>query len=120
MKIVSVVLVILALVGCAINQSDEPKVNTAVADSVEFMRPYEMSRTDVSVISLGEVEGRSCQANIFDQKPSQEEAILLLKISAAKLSANRVVLRECREEKTDSCRASWVCYGQAMQVEPLR
>lgn len=120
MKIVSIVLVIFALMGCAMNQPASPSLNTAAADTVEFMRPYELSRTDVSVISLGDVEGRSCQANIFDDKPSQEEAIVRLKIAAAKRSANRVVLRECREEKTDSCRASWVCYGQAMQVEPLR
>ncbi|RUO47467.1 Rcs stress response system protein RcsF [Pseudidiomarina donghaiensis] len=120
MKIVSVVLVIFALVGCATNQPSERGSNTAAADSVEFMRPYELSRTDVSVISLGDVEGRSCQANIFDDKPSQEQAIVLLKVAAAELSANRVVLRTCREEKTDSCRASWVCHGQALQVEPLR
>lgn len=120
MKIISVVIVIFALLGCTMKQSNELDLNIAAADSVEFMRPYELSRTDVSVISLGDVEGRSCQANIFDDKPSQEKAIVLLKIAAAKVSANRVVLRACREEKTDSCRASWICYGQALQVEPLR
>lgn len=120
MKHVIIFCAAVGLFGCVANQSDSSQVDLAAADTVEFMRPYELSRTDVTVISMGPVEGRSCQSNLFDQKPSQEEAILLLKVAAAENNANRVVLRSCRQEATDACRASWVCEGQAYQVQPLR
>lgn len=119
-KSVSVVMGIFILSGCSILQPPVPDVDVTATDNVEFMRPYELSRTDITIMSMGEVEGRSCQTSIFDNKPSQEDAIVLLKQAAADKDANRVVLRSCREEKTDDCRASWVCQGQAYQVQPLR
>jgi|SRR5690554_14192 len=106
--------------GCAGTDSNQDALDLAAADKVSFMRPYELSRTDITLISLGPVTGRSCQSHFFAQKPSQDEAIIRLKIAAAKIDANRVVLRSCREEKTDECSASWVCEGQAYQVQPLR
>lgn len=106
--------------GCASIGDDDSSLDLALADKVEFMRPYELSRTDITLISLGPVSGRSCQANFFASKPTQDEAIIRLKIAAAEIDANRVVLRSCREEKTADCSASWVCEGQAYQVQPLR
>ena len=88
--------------------------------AVEFMRPYELSRTDVSHTALGEVVGESCQENRFQGQPSQAEALLKLKLAAAQRGANRVILKQCQQASSDECVASWVCRGDAHQQQPLR
>lgn len=120
MKYLSVIAVLITVAGCATSQSPVSQVDMAAADAVEFMRPYELSRNDVSFVSLGRVEGESCQTNIFSDKPTQQEALLRMKVAAAALGANRLILRSCEQGQTDSCRARWVCTGDAHQLQPLQ
>lgn len=120
MKYLSVIAVLFTVAGCATNQSPVGQVDMVAADSVEFMRPYELSRNDVSFVSLGRVQGESCQANMFSEKPTQQEALLRMKVAAAALGANRVILRSCEQDQTDDCRARWICSGDAHQAQPLQ
>ncbi|PHR65775.1 Rcs stress response system protein RcsF [Pseudidiomarina marina] len=119
MKSLSLVAVLFIIAGCATNQSPVNEVDIAAAETVEFMRPYELSRNDVSFVSLGRVQGESCQANVFSNKPTQQEALLRMKVAAAELGANRLILRRCQQDQTDECRARWICTGDAHQSQPL-
>ncbi|WP_417686770.1 Rcs stress response system protein RcsF [Pseudidiomarina gelatinasegens] len=119
MKYLLWALSVLVLSGCA-GSAQQSNFDLGAADTVEFMRPYELSRNDVSFVSLGEVQGASCQARFFNEKPTQEEALLRMKIAAADLGANRVVLRSCTQGSSDECSARWVCVGDAYQEQPLR
>lgn len=87
---------------------------------VEFIRPYELSRADVSYTARGEVSGSSCQAAASQPAATQAEALLRLKLAAAAVGANRVILRQCRQVTTPACAASWICIGDAHQQQPLR
>lgn len=89
-------------------------------ETVEFMRPYELSRRDVNFTALGDVVGISCQANMMQPAASQAEALLRLKLAAADIGANRVILKQCQQVSTEGCRASWRCSGDAHQQQPLR
>ncbi|SFR58722.1 RcsF lipoprotein [Pseudidiomarina maritima] len=120
MKYLSLMTVLFVLAGCSSNHSSVSEVDMSAAESVDFMRPYELSRNDVSFVSLGQVQGESCQANVFSEKPTQQEALLRMKIAAAKLGANRLILRSCQQDQTDDCRARWICTGDAHQAQPLQ
>ena len=87
---------------------------------VEFIRPYELSRADVSYTARGEVSGSSCQVLANQPAPTQAEALLRLKLAAAAVGANRVILRQCSQVTTPACTASWICIGDAHQQQPLR
>lgn len=89
-------------------------------ETVEFMRPYELSRTDVTYTALGAVTGVACQSSVLQPPPSQADALLKLKLAAAQVGANRVILKHCQQAPIDGCRASWVCDGDAHQQQPLR
>lgn len=107
--------------GCASSvEAPFSSIEQQQLETVDFMRPYELSRTDVSHTSLGEVVGESCQRTRFQAQPSQAEALLKLKLAAAQLGANRVILKQCQQASSNDCRASWVCRGDAHQQQPLR
>lgn len=110
---------VVVLSGCA-GSAQQSNLDLGAADTVEFMRPYELSRNDVSFVSLGEVQGESCQVRFFNAKPTQEEALLRMKVAAAALGANRVVLRSCSQASSSECAARWLCVGDAHQEQPLR
>ncbi|SDB36308.1 RcsF lipoprotein [Pseudidiomarina indica] len=120
MKRIFVALMVAFVAGCATSPATDLGIDMAVADSVTFMRPYELSRTDVNFTALGEVQGASCQVNRFAAEPTQQEALLRLKVAAAELGANHVVLRQCRQQQSDECRSQWLCTGDAFQSQPLR
>lgn len=107
--------------GCA-SSVEEPfsSLEQQQLETVEFIRPYELSRTDVSHTALGEVVGESCQSTRFQAAPSQAEALLKLKLAAAQLGANRVILKQCQQLSSNDCRAIWICRGDAHQQQPLQ
>ncbi len=111
---------LLVLVGCAAEPQGLSSEQQQLLKSVDFMRPYELSRTDVSITSLGEVQGQSCQANIWDAEPTQEAALLQLKLAAASLGANHVILKGCERSTSDDCSSRWLCTGDAHQLQPLQ
>jgi uncharacterized protein YbjQ (UPF0145 family) len=86
---------------------------------VEFIRPYELSRVDVNYTARGEVSGSSCQG-LAKPAETRAEALLRLKLAAAEVGANRVILRQCSQVTTPVCAAGWVCTGDAHQLQPLR
>lgn len=113
---------VLTLVSACASQADSG-LSTAEQqriEAVEFMRPYELSRRDVNFTALGDVVGISCQATMMQPAASQAEALLRLKLAAADIGANRVILKQCQQVSTDGCRASWRCSGDAHQQQPLR
>lgn len=120
MKSIFVALVVAFIAGCATQPVAELNIDLAAADAVDFVRPYELSRTDVSFTGLGTVAGASCQAHRSAPIATQQEALLRMKVMAAELGANAVVLRQCRESSTVECRTQWVCEGDAFQQQPLR
>jgi len=120
MKSIFVALAVAFIAGCATQPVAELNIDLAAADAVDFVRPYELSRTDVSFTGLGTVAGASCQAHRSAPIATQQEALLRMKVMAAELGANAVVLRQCRETSTVECRTQWVCEGDAFQQQPLR
>jgi hypothetical protein len=112
--------VLLALAGCAATPEGFSEQQQQQISSVDFMRPYELSRTDISVTSLGEVQGESCQSNFWDDEPSQEQALLELKLAAAAVGANRIILKGCERAASEQCTSRWLCAGDAHQVQPLQ
>src|SRR5690554_560082 len=120
MKRIIMLLLVGLIVGCSGTASKQASIDMQAADSVEFIRPYELSRNDVTFVSLGEVSGESCQANFWSHKATQEQALLKMKVAAANLGANRVVLRQCTQDSSENCSARWLCVGNAHQQQPLR
>lgn len=114
-------LLALSLASCA-STDDAPfsALEQQQIAAVEFMRPYELSRTDVSFTAMGEVIGVACQSSVLQPSPSQAEALLQLKLAAAQLGANRVILKQCQQGPSEGCRSSWICRGDAHQQQPLR
>lgn len=112
--------VVLLLVACSAAPEQMTAAQIRTADTVSFMRPYELSRTDVSYTSLGTVRGESCQSQIWSGEASQEEALMRLKLMAAERQANRVVLKRCEQDEQAGCHQRWWCEGEAYQEQPLQ
>ncbi|MGI0153276.1 Rcs stress response system protein RcsF [Pseudidiomarina sp. WS423] len=110
---------VVAISGCAAPVPDTTAQQQQLQDTVEFIRPYELSRTDVSFTSLGAVAGESCQAHFWNQEPSQQQALLQLKQAAAEFGANALVLKQCIKAESAQCRLRWLCEGDAYQMQPL-
>lgn len=120
MKHLVLSMLLLLVSACTTVTAERTRIDMQAADSVEFIRPYELSRTDVSYVSLGEVTGESCQAQFWQAKPTQEQALLRLKVAAAEIGGNRLVLKACQQADNSACHARWVCTGHAYQEQPLR
>lgn len=69
---------------------------------------------------LGQVQGNSCKSLLTDPPPTRNDALLRLRIAAAKLGANAVVDTACDDFGTDAlgtnCWASYTCKGTAVRV----
>ncbi|RUO52352.1 Rcs stress response system protein RcsF [Pseudidiomarina homiensis] len=119
----NLVMVILSsglLVGCATSVERFPTADLERSKQVEFMQPYELSRTDVEFVDLGVVRGESCQRPLLDGQASQEEAMIAMKLAAADKQANRIVLKRCQQDSDGGCTARWWCEGTAFQAQPLQ
>lgn len=108
------------LLGCATQVERFPAAELARSNSVEFIQPYQLSRTDVEFVDMGTVRGESCQRPLLDGQASQEEALIAMKLAAADKQANRVVLKRCQQDSKDGCTARWWCEGTAFQMRPLQ
>lgn len=108
------------LVGCATQVERFPAAELARSNTVEFMQPYQLSRTDVEFVDLGAVRGESCQRPLLDGQASQEEALIAMKLAAANKQANRVVLKRCQQDSKGGCTVRWWCEGTAFQMSPLQ
>lgn len=120
MKPLILSLLLLVISACSTVNEERSGLDLQAADSVQFLRPYELSRTDVSFVSLGDVIGESCQTQFWHAQPTQEQALLRLKVAAAEMGGNRVVLKACQQTDSSACHARWVCTGHAYQEQPLR
>lgn len=111
----------LALSGCqSVPEQQYSAAQREQMAAVEFIRPYELSRNDVSFTPLGAVSGFSCQTSIMQAAASEAEALLSLKLAAVDVGANVLVLRQCQQQDRDGCRSAWVCHGDAHQMQPLQ
>lgn len=119
-KTVTIVVTILLLAACSSAPDELSRQQLQQAASVQFIKPYELSRTDVEFISRGEVVGESCQANFLAPQATQQRALLELKIAAAELGANAVVLQSCQQPVASGCNELWVCTGTAHDMQPLQ
>lgn len=108
------------LSGCASTAQRFPAADLARASTVEFMQPYQLSRTDLEFVDLGTVIGESCQRPLLDGQASQEEALIALKLAAADKQANRIVLKRCQQDSKGGCSVRWRCEGTAFQASPLQ
>lgn len=118
--LLAILVVISTLVGCASVPESIPAADLERASQVEFMRPYELSRTDVSFTSIGTVRGESCQSPLASEQASQQLAMIRLKLAALEQQGNRVVLKGCFQDSEGSCTQRWSCEGEAYQMNPLR
>lgn len=109
-----------SLVGCATVPESIPAGELERASQVEFIQPYELSRTDVSFTHLGTVYGASCQSPLASEKASQQLAMIRLKLAALEQQGNRVVFKRCEQNGEGSCSSGWRCEGEAYQMNPLR
>lgn len=69
--------------------------------------------------SLGAVHGLSCQENDLQMPANEADARTDLKIKAADMGANALVVDKCvRVEHEDGvCKVSVTCYGQALVID---
>ncbi len=114
------VLTVSWLYGCATQQQRFPAADMARSSTVEFMQPYQLSRTDMEFVDLGPVRGESCQRPLLEGQASQEEAMIAMKLAAADKQANRIVLKRCQQDSKGGCSVSWWCEGTAFQAQPLQ
>lgn len=120
-RITSNLILIMLLVGCQTAPTQRySDAQLAQLDTVSFVRPYELSRNDVSFSPLGEVTGESCQTGLMQAPATEEDALLDLKLAAAERGANVLVLRQCEGVAIDGCRSAWMCIGDAHQMQPLQ
>lgn len=120
-RIISSLVLIMLMAGCQSAPTQRyTTAQLAQMETVTFVRPYELSRNDVSFAPLGEVRGESCQSSVMQAPATEENALLALKLAAAELGANALVLRQCQSVAVDACRAAWVCSGDAHQMQPLQ
>ncbi|CAB0151597.1 Outer membrane lipoprotein RcsF [Pseudidiomarina piscicola] len=120
MTCVALGFIVLGLQGCATAPQGMTAEQLARASEVEFVRPYELSRTDVEFISVGPVQGQSCASHLLADNASQEQALMEMKLAAAERQANRVVLKQCRQDDNAGCSKRWLCEGDAYQAQPLQ
>ncbi|MDX1705585.1 Rcs stress response system protein RcsF [Pseudidiomarina sp.] len=119
-KKLTIAVTALLLSACATVPDSLNDQQLAQARNVTFIKPYELSRTDVEFTSRGEVVGESCQANVLAPRATQERALLELKIAAAELGANAVVLQSCQQPAGGGCKKLWVCTGTAHDMRSLQ
>lgn len=115
-----VIMSVVVLIGCASQVERFPAAEMARSNTVEFMKPYQLSRNDVEFVDRGAVRGESCQRPLIDGQASQEEALIAMKLAAADKQANRVVLKRCQQDSKGGCTARWWCEGTAFQMRPLQ
>lgn len=106
-------------VGCVATAPQFSAQQQAQIATVSFIKPYELSRTDVTHISRGEVIGQACPRG-HDTPSSEQQALLELKLAAAAQQANVVVLKHCAIVATSSCGRIWQCRGDAHQQQPVQ
>ncbi|MGL5661057.1 MAG: Rcs stress response system protein RcsF [Aeromonas sp.] len=72
---------------------------------------------DLNYLSLGTVEGESCQIDAHQAIPNASEARTLVRRRAADMGGNGVVINKCAElNETPGCLKQVICYGQALKV----
>ncbi|MDN7125171.1 Rcs stress response system protein RcsF [Pseudidiomarina terrestris] len=108
------------LSACASAPQGMSAEQLAKAGQVEFMRPYELSRSDVEFVSVGPVRGESCASHLLADEASQEQARMRMKLAAAERQANRLVLKKCVKDDEGGCTTRWWCEGDAYQAVPLQ
>jgi len=101
--------------GCASVPAQFSAEQLAQADQVSFVKPYELSRSDVHYDHLGEVRGESCSSQLTGGVASQNAALLQLKLAAAERQADTVVLKGCQQDRAAGCNERWWCTGEAYQ-----
>ncbi|RUO68580.1 Rcs stress response system protein RcsF [Pseudidiomarina salinarum] len=119
-KVITVAIAGMLLAACSSTPDSLTEQQLQRAATVQFIKPYELSRTDVEFISRGEVVGESCQGNFMAPEATQERALLELKIAAAELGANAVVLQSCQQPTASACKKLWICTGTAHDMQPLQ
>ena len=103
------------LSGCATVPAQFSAEQLAQADQVSFVKPYELTRTDVRYLAVGEVIGESCSSQLTGGAASQNEALLQLKLAAAERQADTVVVQGCQQDSAAGCTERWWCKGEAYQ-----
>lgn len=119
-KIIMAAITATLLAACSSAPDSLTEQQLQQAARVQFIKPYELSRTDVEFISRGEVVGESCQGNFLAPEATQERALLELKIAAAERGANVVVLQSCKQPAASGCKKLWTCTGTAHDMQPLQ
>lgn len=108
------------LQGCATAPQGMSAEQLLAANQVEFIRPYELSRTDVEFISAGAVRGESCASHLLADDATQDQALMRMKLAASERQANRIVLKRCKQDDEGGCSKRWWCEGDAYQMMPLQ
>lgn len=119
-SLLMVVMSSVVLLGCTSQVERFPAAEMARSNTVQFIQPYQLSRTDVEFVDLGTVRGESCQRPLIDGQASQEEAMIAMKLAAADQQANRLVLKRCLQDSKGGCTVRWWCEGTAFQMLPLQ
>ncbi|WP_411360207.1 Rcs stress response system protein RcsF [Pseudidiomarina salilacus] len=103
------------LSGCTSTPEGFSAEQLAQADQVRFVKPYELTRTDVRYNAVGEVSGESCSSQVSGGPASHNAALLQLKLAAAQRQADTVVLQGCQQTAGAGCDERWLCTGAAYQ-----
>jgi hypothetical protein len=116
------VLPVLVVVGCSpfIPVTNLKEVPPATMQAALNVRVHYGAHPAGDIAYLGQVVGHSCNYTGFDGPPSTSDALLRLRVEAAKAGANAVMDTACDSAGTDTwgtgCWASVSCKGTAVRV----
>lgn len=116
--------VVLSVAGCGpfipiTDLNKVPPETMRAAMNVALIKPGD--QTPKVAEYLGQVAGHSCKHMTWDPPPSSNDALLRLRVEAARKGANAVADVTCNQAGTDTfgtdCWASVSCKGVAIKTE---
>ncbi len=106
-----------SVAACASSPLEDPRYRAQVAR----IRIYESDETlPPGSKVVGTVKGTSCKRNLYStENPKESQAMLQVKLGAARLNANAVTNVVCEDQGTSfrsNCGKSVVCYADAVVI----
>lgn len=110
----------LCLAGCA-GLGQVERVSDLSTDQLQKVHQVQLFKSaPENYESLGKMKGLSCKGSGFSGTPTEESALLQLKIKAVKAGANGILYPTCSQDNSvdwgNNCWESWVCVGEAIKT----
>ncbi|RUO72993.1 Rcs stress response system protein RcsF [Idiomarina ramblicola] len=110
-KLSSVILFSLLVVGCKSLSEDSLYPESYKASYVRQLNDYQLKGTGAE--ALGLVSASDCQSESSNEPASRQQALDRLKAEVYNLGGNVVVLSSCHDTRNNQCQSSISCIGGA-------